>query len=131
MYPYPVSPKPHRHVCETNKGGIPFEEVHQVCVEVDKVVFKVPYGDLCKLPCEKGIMTLAVKCLPDLTGSALPVYICDGQRSKALFYDTGVIMTGSEFLNDHYYLFFYDKCKNTVMLMNAEATPAPTIAPVG
>lgn len=133
MYPYYYNryyrPPFHHHHCETNRHGIPLEDVSDVCVEIDRVVFKVQPESLGKLHGEKGIFTLAVKCLPDLTTSALPVFISDGHRSKPLMYDTGVNMTGSEFQNGHYYLFWYDKCDNTIILMNAEATPAPLAAP--
>lgn len=134
MYPYYYNQyyrPPYRHRHETNRHGIPLENVSDVAVEIDKVVLKVQRESLGQLPEDKGIFTLSVKSLPDLTASALPVYICDGCRSKPLMYDTGVNMTGSEFQNGHYYLFFYDKCNNTVILMNAEATPAPTVAAAG
>lgn len=131
MYPfnYPFYNRPCHDICETNKGGVPLEKVSDVCVEIDRIVFKVQPGSLGKLPAENGIFTLAVKCLPDLTTSALPVFVDDGYRTKALLYDITVNMTGSEFQNGHYYLFWYDKCNNTIILMNAEATPAPLAVP--
>lgn len=117
---------PYQHY--TNRGSMPVEDVIQATEEATRVVFKVHHDDIRRLPGKRGILTLSVKNLPVIATTTLPVFIYDGCCTKPLMYDPATQMTASEFQDGHYYLFFYDKCDNIIILMNAEATSAPTTA---
>ena len=110
----------HRSV---NRCGLLFEEVIQVIEETERVVFKIPKNDLGCLPSEKGAIVLCVKNLPAFKKDELPVFLNDECRTKPLRYDLDKQMTAKEFKSGHYYWFFYDKCDNIIILMNAEETP--------
>lgn len=124
MWPdYPFYPR--RRYDLANRAGIPIEDVECVTEEATRVVFHIPRCDLERLPCKRGVMALFVKGLPVIANTGLPVFVSDGRRTKPLMYDPAVQMTASEFASGHYYWFAFDKCDNTIMLMNAESTPAP------
>lgn len=126
MWPFSPFIRRQPRIDLANRGGIPIEEVVQVSEETARVVFRLKNNLLGLLPGNRGIMTLVAQGLPTFTDATLPVYLYDGKRTKALLYGPGQPMTAAEFTNGHHYLFCYNKSDNTVVLINAEATAAPT-----
>jgi len=108
-----------------NHGSTPIEEVIRVTEEAERVVFRVPNNDIRCLPGQRGTFVLCCKDFPVINNTDLPVFINDGCHTKPLYYCADVQMTAGEFANGHYYWFFYDKCDDVIILMNAGATPAP------
>lgn len=98
-------------------------------VETTRVVIKVLYGELVRLPHTRGLMTLTLEGLPTIADGTLPVYLSDGRMTKALLLPSGENMPASEFTNGEHILFCYNKQDSTIRVVSSEALPTTSTTP--
>ena len=98
-------------------------------VETARVVVKVIYGELVRLPHRMGLMTVTVEGLPTITDTTLPAYISDGRITKPILLPSGAIMAISEITNGEHILLCYNKEDGTIRVVSSEALPTTSSTP--